>query len=142
MEKICKIVYFDEESVTDYVQIVAGGELENTTELLKTREAQEEQNAQASAKVGISGVFKALLGWEASASADISGGLSFNSSKMDKNIVLDVYIDIDKMNSQGMNFSRIKSGFLNGFEVYKCRASYTLNGEFIIEDFQGVDYYA
>ena len=28
MEKICKIVYFDEESVTDYVQIVAGGELE------------------------------------------------------------------------------------------------------------------
>ena len=32
MEKICKIVYFDEESVTDYVQIVAGGELEKTTE--------------------------------------------------------------------------------------------------------------
>ena len=29
MEKICKIVYFDEDSVTDYVQIVAGGELEN-----------------------------------------------------------------------------------------------------------------
>ena len=27
MEKICKIVYFDEESVTDYVQIVASGEL-------------------------------------------------------------------------------------------------------------------
>ena len=47
MEKICKIVYFDEESVTDYVQIVAGGELENTTELLKSRDAQEEQTAQA-----------------------------------------------------------------------------------------------
>ena len=41
MEKICKIVYFDEDSVTDYVQIVAGGELENTTELLKSRHAQE-----------------------------------------------------------------------------------------------------
>lgn len=38
MGKICKIVYFDEESVTDYVQIVAGGELENTMELLKTRD--------------------------------------------------------------------------------------------------------
>ena len=38
MEKICKIVYFDEESVTDDVQIVAGGELENTTELLKSRD--------------------------------------------------------------------------------------------------------
>ena len=44
MEKICKIVYFDEDSVTDYVQIVAGGELENTTELLKSKDAKEEQN--------------------------------------------------------------------------------------------------
>lgn len=30
MEKICKIVCFAEESVTDYVQIVAGGELKKT----------------------------------------------------------------------------------------------------------------
>ena len=67
MEKICKIVYFDEDSVTDYVQIVAGGELENTTELLKSRDAQEAQSVQANGKVGISGIFKALLGWEAGA---------------------------------------------------------------------------
>ena len=87
MEKICKIVYFDEDSVTDYVQIVAGGELENTTELLKSRDAQEAQSVQANGKVGISGIFKALLGWEAGASADVSAGLSFNSSKMVKNIV-------------------------------------------------------
>ena len=87
MEKICKIVYFDEESVTDYVQIVAGGELEKTTELLNSREAQEGQSAQANGKVGISGVFKALLGWDAGASAEVSAGLSFNSSKMVKNIV-------------------------------------------------------
>ena len=87
MEKICKIVYFDEESVTDYVQIVAGGELQNTTELLKSRDAQEAQSVQAGGKIGISGVFKALLGWETSASADASAGLSFNSTKMVKNIV-------------------------------------------------------
>lgn len=87
MEKICKIVYFDEESVTDYVQIVAGGELEKTTELLNSREAQEGQSAQANGKVGIRGVFKALLGWDAGASAEVSAGLSFNSSKMVKNIV-------------------------------------------------------
>lgn len=87
MEKICKIVYFDEDSVTDYVQIVAGGDLENTTELLKSKDAEEEQNTQVNGKVGISGIFKALLGWEASASADLSAGLSFNSSKMVKNIV-------------------------------------------------------
>ena len=29
-----KIVYFDEESVTDYVQIIAEGKLEKTRELL------------------------------------------------------------------------------------------------------------
>lgn len=34
MEQICKIVYFDAESVTDHVQIVAGGKLENKTVLL------------------------------------------------------------------------------------------------------------
>ena len=50
--KICKIVYFDEDSVTDYVQIVAGGTLENTEELLKTREASKDQNAQATGKGG------------------------------------------------------------------------------------------
>ena len=32
--QLCKIVYFDEDSVTDYVQMVDGGELEKTTELL------------------------------------------------------------------------------------------------------------
>ena len=71
MEKICKIVYFDEDSVTDYVQIIAGGELENTTELLRSRNAEEEQNIKADGKVGISGIFKALLGWEAGVSADV-----------------------------------------------------------------------
>ena len=97
MEKICKIVYFDEESVTDYVQIVAGGELENTTELLRSRDANEEQSAQIKGKVGISGIFKALLGWEASASADVSAGLSFNSSKMVKNIVKNTILNIPFM---------------------------------------------
>ena len=126
MEKICKIVYFDEESVTDYVQIVAGGELENTTELLKTREAQEEQNAQASAKVGISGVFKALLGWEASASADISGGLSFNSSKMVKNIVkntiLTDFLKIIEDSSTGKSASKLPKGTIKQFKGYKISA--------------------
>lgn len=38
--KIYKIVYFDEDSVTDYVQIVVGGSLKTTTELLKSNEKQ------------------------------------------------------------------------------------------------------
>lgn len=50
--KICKIVYFDEDSVTDYVQIVAGGTLEKTTELLNSSDLSEEQKADVSAKGG------------------------------------------------------------------------------------------
>ena len=46
--KICKIVYFDEDSVTDYVQIVAGGTLEKTTELLNSSDLSEEQKADLS----------------------------------------------------------------------------------------------
>lgn len=123
MEKICKIVYFDEDSVTDYVQIVAGGELENTTELLKSKDAKEDQNIQANGKVGIGGVFKALLGWEAGASADISAGLSFNSSKMVKNIVkntiLTDFLKTIEDISSGKTTSRLPKGTIKQFKGYK-----------------------
>lgn len=126
MEKICKIVYFDEDSVTDYVQIVAGGELENTTELLKSRDAQEAQSVQANGKVGISGIFKALLGWEAGASADVSAGLSFNSSKMVKNIVkntiLTDFLKTIEDVSQGRTNSRLPKGTIKQFKGYRISA--------------------
>lgn len=126
MEKICKIVYFDEDSVTDYVQIVAGGELENTTELLRSRDAQEEQNVHANGKVGISGIFKALLGWEAGASADVSAGLSFNSSKMVKNIVkntiLTDFLKTIEDASHGKTNSRLPKGTIKQFKGYKISA--------------------
>lgn len=123
MGKICKIVYFDEESVTDYVQIVAGGKLENTAELLKSRDIQEAQDVQANGKVGISGVFKALLGWEAGVSADVSAGLSLNSSKMVKNIVkntiLTDFLKIIEEASRGKTNSRLPKGAIKQFKGYK-----------------------
>lgn len=126
MEKICKIVYFDEESVTDYVQIVAGGSLENTTELLKTRDVQEEQNIQVNGKVGISGIFKALLGWEAGAAADVSAGLSFNSNKMVKNIVkntiLTDFLKAIEDAGQGKTSSRLPKGTIKQFKGYRISA--------------------
>ena len=57
---ICKIVYFDEDSVTDYVQIIAGGKLEKTTELLKESERSASGEFAMSGKMGISGVFHNL----------------------------------------------------------------------------------
>lgn len=123
MEKICKIVYFDEESVTDYVQIVAGGELENTMELLKSRDMQEDQKFQADGKVGIGGIFKALLGLEANATAGISAGLTFDSSKMVKNIVkntiLTDFIKTIEDASIGRGISRLPRGTIKKFKGFK-----------------------
>lgn len=32
--QLCKIIYFDDESITDYLQLMSGGKLEKTTEFL------------------------------------------------------------------------------------------------------------
>jgi len=125
--KICKIVYFDEDSVTDYVQIVAGGEMENTIELLNVREGEENQNIQASAKGGIGGVFKALLGWEVGASAELSAGISFNSNKMVKNIVKNTMLTdfltiIEKQSTSNKSLSRMPKGAIKKFKGYSISA--------------------
>lgn len=126
MEKICKIVYFDEESVTDYLQIVAGGELEKTTELLKSSEACQKNNAQLEGKVGIGGLLKALVGWEANAAASLSAGLTFDSAKMVKNIVkntiLTDFINVIEEASDGKRISKLPKGTIKQFKGYKISA--------------------
>ena len=116
---ICKIVYFDEDSVTDYVQIIAGGELEKTTQLLKETDKNVNTDASVSGKAGISGVFKALLGLEAQASADASMGISLNTNKMAKNIVKNTILtdflgilNDEKQNRKG----KISQGSIKKFE--------------------------
>lgn len=84
---ICKIVYFDEASVTDYVQIVSGGELQKTTELLKETSAEAGTNVEATAGVKMSGIFKAILGLEASGSVSANASASINADRIAKNIV-------------------------------------------------------
>lgn len=87
--RLCKIVYFDEESVTDYIQIVEGGKLEKTTELLN--ETTDKGNADVDARVGvgigIGGVLKALVGFEVKTSVEAESETSFNTNQMVKNIV-------------------------------------------------------
>ena len=50
-----KIIYFDEESITDYVQIVEGGKMEKTIELLNETEGTLGTQTKASGTAGISG---------------------------------------------------------------------------------------
>ena len=121
--KICKIVYFDEDSVTDYVQIVAGGTLEKTTELLTSSDLGEEQKAYASAKGGSSGVFKALLGWEASASGEVSAGLALNRNKMVKNIVKNTILtDFLHIINENKSASKTTRGAIKKFDGYVISA--------------------
>lgn len=125
--KISKIVCFDEDSVTDYVQIVAGGEMEKTTELLNAREGNGKQDVHVTAKAGIGGVFKALLGWEVGASTDISAGLSFNSNKMVRNIVkntiLTDFLEILENQAQtNRSKSRLPKGAIKKFKGYTISA--------------------
>ena len=84
---LCKIVYFDEDSVTDFIQIVAGGKLEKTTELLNETNDNGKAEVNGKANVGIGGVLRALVGFEASVSTEASLETSFNSNQMAKNIV-------------------------------------------------------
>jgi hypothetical protein len=124
--KICKIVYFDEESVTDYVQIIAGGEMETTTELLKSREGSESQKLESTGKVGIGGVFRALLGWEATAGGKVNAGLSFNSNKMVRNIVkntiLTDFLRILNEDDSKKSTSRISKRAIKKFNGYVISA--------------------
>lgn len=121
--RLCKIVYFDEESVTDYIQIVAGGALEKTTELLNETNDKGEASIDTKGKVGISGILKALVGFELSVSGNAALETSFNSNQMAKNIVkntiLTDFIDIleqDKENDDS------ESGAIRKFSGYSITA--------------------
>ncbi len=125
--KICKIIYFDEESVTDYVQIVAGGELEKTTELLRDTSAVAEGKLEAQAKAGIGGVFRAILGFEASASVSTNASTSINTNKIAKNIVKNTILTdflgiLEKDSSSSTLSVKSKEGSIRKFQRYKISA--------------------
>lgn len=123
---LCKIVYFDEESVTDYIQIVEGGKLEKTTELLN--ETNDRGNAGLSGKgsIGIGGVLKALVGFEIKSSLDTELETSFNTNQMVKNIVkntiLTDFIDLIDELAVGEDEKYKKRGAIHKFIGYKIYA--------------------
>ena len=82
-----KIIYFDEDSVTDYVQIKMGGNLERTTELLNDTKKGTETEGSAKISAGISKMFKTIIGFGAEASVEGSVYASLQSNKMVKSIL-------------------------------------------------------
>lgn len=119
--KLCKIVYFDEESVTDYIQIVMGGKLDKTTELLREGGAEGGAGVQAKATVGLGATLKALMGIEVSTSVDSALQTSFNTHEMAKNIIKNTILTdfiniVEEDNKKGKNNNQ--SGVIKKFEKY------------------------
>lgn len=122
---LCKVVYFDEDSVTDFVQIVAGGELEKTIELLNQSQKNVDSGINTKAGIGLSGVFKALMGFEGSASVEASMGASFNSNEMAKNIVKNTILTdfMDLVNSYSKKDStELEKKIIKKFSGYTISA--------------------
>lgn len=122
--RICKVVYFDEESVTDYIQIISGGKLEKTTELLNQTTDTGNAGVETKAAIGIGGVLKALMGFEVSASTEASLDTSFNTDRMAKNIVkntiLTDFIDILAQDASDTQYS--VKGAIHKFDGYTVTA--------------------
>ena len=77
---LSKIIYFDEGSVTDFLQIEAGGQLTETTELLNDTENEADAAANAGISFGIGKLFRSIVGMEAKVGVDskISGRTKAN----------------------------------------------------------------
>lgn len=85
-DNIIKLVYFDEGSATDYIQITEGGALSTVETLMK--EDKEGGRAKATAKVGISlGALQKLIGLDVSAKTEGILDASFNSGTIAKSII-------------------------------------------------------
>ena len=96
--KLTKVIYFDESSVTDYIQIIEGGHLVKTTELLNCDTDNGEAKVGGELSVGISSLFKNLIGIGAKAQTNSKLETSFKSETLIKtilqNTILTDFLDI------------------------------------------------
>ncbi|MBD7939048.1 hypothetical protein H9655_18580 [Cytobacillus sp. Sa5YUA1] len=106
-----KIVYFDEESVTDYLQISNGGNLNKTTELLK----ETGKNAQIDGKAGVgttkdnvfSNFLNALIGFSGNVEVNAAAGAKVKTDNIAKTIIQNTILT-DFLDSLGNDNSAIE----------------------------------
>lgn len=96
--KIGRVVYFDEESTTDFIQIIAGGQLNKTTELIAGTDKYASAEASAEANIGFGKIFKTLIGISVSSEVDMTTSIASESRKMVSSIlnntILSDFIDV------------------------------------------------
>lgn len=87
VNKLSKVIYFDENSATDYVQIIEGGELAQTTELLSVGGTSGDTEIGTKVSFGFGKLFRSLVGLDASASIEANLRANFQDEKLVKNIL-------------------------------------------------------
>ena len=135
MGNFIKIIYFDESTVTDLIQIVNGGNMKTTTDFITDIESELKGNAEVGVSVdtnqskGISKVFSFLSGINVEASADAGGNISRKKDKVVKNIlentILTDFLQMLKKDGKRKNqkFSAIKE--FENLELYPGENSFS-----------------
>lgn len=90
--KFVKVIYFDEGTAADYMQIISGGELKKTTEFITDITDHAEMGVEASAGIStkeksLPQLFKMLTGLSFTANIDGGAGVEAKKEKVAKNIL-------------------------------------------------------
>lgn len=121
---LCKIIYFDEESITDYIQISEGGELERTSQLLNESGVAGKISLGGGFKLGLGRLIAALSGGNANLQIEADASTEYENAKMVKtilkNTILTDFLDIlDKQGSINIRKRKISSGSIKKFKGYE-----------------------
>lgn len=111
--KLSKVVYFDEGSATDFIQIVHDGDLKKTSELFSSESNDGNGSVKTEGKVGIGAVFKGLIGARASIETDASFSANFESGEVVKNIITNTLLTdfISMVNTEGDSSIEVFEGY-------------------------------
>ncbi|WP_404338155.1 DUF6414 family protein [Planococcus rifietoensis] len=123
-----KIVYFDEESVTDYLQISMGGQLNKTTELLR----ETSKSAGMDGKIGggidtksntLSSFLGALIGFSGNAEIGATAGAGIKANNIAKSIIQNTILTdfLDSLKNKDSTIREFKDYLL---EVEKDSLTY------------------
>ncbi len=82
---LCKIVYFDEESVADYIQIVVGGQLSKTGE--SSTQATDNAKTGVKSSLGFGASLKAVLKLKAEINVDAESGSQSSESNVARSVI-------------------------------------------------------
>lgn len=122
--RLCKIVYFDEESVTDYVQIMAGGNL-HVEERVQDSE-KSEASVSGKAEISIVGKLMSLINVKAEmgvkAEAALSGGTEEITNSILTNTILTDFIALVEEEKQQGN-ETVKQ--FVGYRIYAPKDSFS-----------------